>query len=141
MSMSSRYVTSLHALVVLACFGSEGPVCSAVIAASLHTNPVVVRRLMGALEAHGLVVASAGRTGGFSLARAAENISLADVWHAVAPALAGSVRSSSSRPECPVSQKIETAIAGPFAEAQKALVAALSHTSLASLAHGIGCGE
>ena len=61
----------------------KGPVCSNMIAQSVHTNPVVIRRLMSELEKASLVASTSGRSGGFSLARPAPQITLADVYRAV----------------------------------------------------------
>ncbi len=47
MLSSSRFIVAVHALSVLARFSGRGPVCSAMVAESVHTNPVVIRRLMG----------------------------------------------------------------------------------------------
>ena len=53
MLSSSRFVVAIHALSVLARSDSKGPVCSATIAESVHTNPVVIRRMMAELERAG----------------------------------------------------------------------------------------
>jgi DNA-binding IscR family transcriptional regulator len=57
---------------VLAKHAGRGPVCSNLVALSVNTNPVVIRRLMSDLEKAELVTSASGRTGGFSLARSAE---------------------------------------------------------------------
>lgn len=44
MLSSSRFVVAVHAMSVLARFAGKGPVCSAAVAESVHTNPVVIRR-------------------------------------------------------------------------------------------------
>ena len=69
MLSSSRFVVAIHAMSVLARFTGKGPVCSALVAQSVHTNPVVIRRLMTELEKAGLVHSVAGRSGGFELNR------------------------------------------------------------------------
>ena len=69
MLSSSRFVVAVHAMSVLARFHGKGPVCSALVAASVHTNPVVIRRLMTELEKAELVKSVAGRAGGFELVR------------------------------------------------------------------------
>jgi predicted transcriptional regulator len=65
MLSSSRFVVAIHALSVLARSAGKGPVCSTAIAGSVHTNPVVIRRLMSELEKSAIVKSTAGRTGGF----------------------------------------------------------------------------
>ena len=83
MLSSSRFVVAIHALSVLARSASKGPVCSSAIADSVHTNPVVIRRLMAELEKAKLVRSIAGRSGGFALDRTATGITLADIYLAV----------------------------------------------------------
>ena len=63
MLSSSRFIVAVHALSVLARFTGKGPVCSATVAESVHTNPVVIRRLMTELEKADLVRSVAGRSG------------------------------------------------------------------------------
>ncbi len=43
---SSRLVVAVHAMSVPAGFLGKGPVPPALVAESVHTNPVVIRRLM-----------------------------------------------------------------------------------------------
>ena len=63
MLSSSRFVVAVHVMSLLAHYGKNGPVCSAVIAKSVDTNPVVIRRLMSQLEGGGLVQSTSGRAG------------------------------------------------------------------------------
>src|SRR3954447_20017528 len=82
---------------------SGGKIDSCTIAASVNTNPVVVRRLLLALRQAGLVRTSSGKHGGATLARKPSQISLLDVYEAVQsrPIIAVSGRSPFRR--CPVS--------------------------------------
>ena len=59
MLSSSRFVVAIHALSVIARAGGRNPVCSSVVAESVNTNPVVIRRLMRDLEKGGYVARSA----------------------------------------------------------------------------------
>ncbi len=79
---SSRFAVAIHTLALLAHHGEE-PASSDVIAESVNTNPVVIRRLIGALRKAGLVSTQTGRGGGFTLARDAAEISLFDIYRAV----------------------------------------------------------
>ena len=76
MLSSSRFVVAVHAMSVLARFKGKGPVCSAMVAESVHTNPVVIRRLMTELEKAHLVKSVAGRAGGFELNKDPGDITL-----------------------------------------------------------------
>jgi len=82
MAANSRFAVAVHALAVLA-WHTQAPCSSREIAASVATNAVVIRRLLGQLARAGVVEASYGARGGFRLARPAAKISLRDVYAAV----------------------------------------------------------
>jgi len=79
--VATRFAVALHILLILAT-DAPGQTTSGRIAASVGTNPVVIRRLAGQLARAGLVRIRRG-PGGAELARPAEAITLADVWAAM----------------------------------------------------------
>lgn len=81
--VATRFSVALHILLFIAC-DTGGDATSARMAASIGTNPVVVRRIGGLLAKAGLIVVQRG-PGGASLARPANTISLRDVWRAIHP--------------------------------------------------------
>lgn len=130
MLSSSRFVVAVHALSVLARHSGRGPVCSSLIAESVHTNPVVIRRLMSELEKSDLVKSTAGRTGGFELARPAPSISLADVYSAVEDETVFRMHKIDPDNECPVAKQLYQVLSPPLRAAEKALTQSLGGTSL-----------
>src|SRR5687768_3745505 len=80
--ISSRVAVAVHILAYLAWRRGE-PSTSERIAGSVNTNPVVVRRIMGALREAGLVQAQPGAGGGATLLRGPGEITLRDVYRAV----------------------------------------------------------
>ena len=71
-------------MTALAC--SPGQVIgSQTLAASVNTNPVVVRRLLLALRRAGLIETLTGKYGGAVLRRKPREISLVDIYNAVEP--------------------------------------------------------
>jgi Rrf2 family protein len=130
MLSSSRFVVAIHALSVLARKAGEGPVCSTVIASSVHTNPVVIRRLMAQLERSTLVKSTAGRAGGFELARKAKAISLADVYSAVEDETVFRSHKIDPTAECPIGKQLMAVLSPPLRAAEKALTQTLGLTSL-----------
>jgi Rrf2 family protein len=130
MLSSSRFVVAIHALSVLARSAGKGPVCSNTIAESVHTNPVVIRRLMSELEKSDIVKSTAGRTGGFELARPALSITLADVYSAVEDETVFRMHKIDPKAECPVAAQLKSVLSKPLKAAEQAMTQALGLTSL-----------
>jgi Rrf2 family protein len=130
MLSSSRFIVAIHALSVLARSTGKGPVCSNAIAESVHTNPVVIRRLMSGLEKSMIVKSTAGRTGGFELARPAPEISLADVYCAVEDETVFRMHKMDPSSECPVAVQLKQVLMKPLRAAENAMTSALGKTSL-----------
>ena len=81
MTSNTRFSMAVHIMTALAYLDKK--VSSEKLSVSVNTNPVVVRRLLGDLNQAGLVRADRGKTGGFSLARTANEITLLDIYRAV----------------------------------------------------------
>jgi Rrf2 family protein len=137
MLSSSRFVVAVHALSILACNAGKGPVCSTMIAKSVHTNPVVIRRLMCALERAKLVTSTAGRSGGFSLSKAAQEITLADIYSAVEDDIVFRMHRLDPENACPVAAQMGRVLGPPLLNAAKAMSASLNTTSLKDVASAI----
>jgi Rrf2 family protein len=138
MLSSSRFVVAIHALSVLARAKGQGPVCSTEIAESVHTNPVVIRRLMAELEKAKLVKSIAGRCGGFELERTADGITLADIYHAVEDESMFRMHKTDPNSHCPVAKKMKSILLEPLKTAETALSTSLARTSLHDVATAIG---
>lgn len=132
----SRFRTAMHALAVIA-YVPEQQATSDKIAASVATDASVVRRLLSALRAAGLVQAAEGRSGGYALARAPGKISLKDVFAAVAADELFPLPDRSPNPDCPVGANIHAVLDEPLAAARAALEQRLAKTSLADVMKAI----
>ncbi len=137
MLSSSRFVVAIHAMSVLARAAGKGPVCSNMVAQSVHTNPVVIRRLMSELEKARLVRSVAGRSGGFELDRDAKTITLADVYKAVEDETIFRMHKIDPDAECPVAAQIGKILTTPLRAAESALAQSLSLTTLKDVASAI----
>ena len=82
MQISSRFTMAVHTLLCIDFFGKTEKVTSDFIAASVGTNPVIIRKLLIQLKAAGLIQVKRG-TGGTALEKPIADISLYDVYHAV----------------------------------------------------------
>jgi Rrf2 family protein len=136
MLSSSRFIVAVHAMSLLARTPDGKPVCSTLIASSVQTNPVVIRRMMSALEKSGLVQSVAGRAGGFVLARKASTISLGDIYHAVENDAVFRLHKTDVAAKCPVAQQMGKVLAPYLKKAEQALTATLADTNLKQVVEG-----
>ncbi|HVJ07036.1 MAG TPA: Rrf2 family transcriptional regulator [Acidisarcina sp.] len=128
MAVNCRFATGVHALVLLAA-EPEILQTSNDIARKLNTNPVVIRRVLAALQKAELVSSQKGPSGGSRLSRPAKSITLREIYRAVengpifhSPELAGAAAA-----------RVGTALEKVFAESQDALESELERTTLAQL--------
>ena len=135
MSDSQRFPVAAHALAYLAHKGATGPetaVSSALLAASMPTNPVVVRRVTGMLAKAGLIATRPGASGGCWLLRPPEEIGLDVVLRAVN----GCAHLGCPPPGakgCPVGERIPRAVSKAIKAADQAAAERLSHVTVADL--------
>lgn len=132
MTGNSRFAVSVHILAYLA-YRQGAAVPSAEIAASVSTNPVVIRRLLSALVKAKFVTAQKGATGGFSLARPPASITLGDVYRAVEPNPTFGLAHFAPNHKCPVGAKIQSILHASFARAQTSMEAELGTMTLANI--------
>ena len=107
MQISSRFTIAIHILLCIKTFQEEHKVTSDLLASSVNTNPVIIRRLLQQLKQAGLVHVARG-TGGASLAKPVESITLLDVYHAVACVDDGKLFHfhENPNPDCPIGRSI-----------------------------------
>ena len=130
-------MTATHVMTMLALAQRTGeePVPATACAFSVGTNPVVIRRLVGELREAGLVAAVRGAGGGVRLARAAGDVTLADVASAVQADELGLARYAPGCPngDCRVAPHIAAEVTARAAEAEAAMRAQLATVTLDSL--------
>jgi Rrf2 family protein len=135
MSESQRFPVAVHALVYLAHKGARTPaeaVPSAALAASMPTNPVVVRRVTAALGKAGLIGARAGARGGAWLIVEPEAITLDRVLRAVDGCTHLGVPPAGAR-GCPIGEKIPRVVEAAIRAADAAAAERLSKITVADL--------
>ncbi|MGO1973156.1 MAG: Rrf2 family transcriptional regulator [Propionibacteriaceae bacterium] len=138
MAVSSRTAVAAHALTFLARWHDNGWQSSAKIAESLESNPVVVRRVLGMLQAAGLVTSVEGSGGGWQLARQAEQITLLDAYGAVE--LGAGVLPTHAHPpssSCVIGRHMQALLEEEFAAGQQVLEQRLAQTSIADLLRNV----
>ena len=119
-------------LAVLAYKEGE-PVTSGLLAASVNTNPVIIRRLLLMLQAAGFIQTHKGAGAGSRLIRAPERITLAEVYKASETVEPFAAQSKRPNQACPVGNCIQAALEKVFASAEGALQEELAKTSLTDI--------
>jgi Rrf2 family protein len=132
MKRNSRLSAVLHLLLHM---GEAEPraLTSEQLASFIHTNPVVVRRIIAGLREAGIVVSGRGPGGGWRLGRPLDEITLAEI----STTLGETLMSFSIEPESPgclVEQAVLATLADFRREAEQLLLAKLSKITLADLA-------
>lgn len=136
MVANSRFAVAVHAATTLAYRRARGAgyVSSEELAASVRTNPVVVRRIIRALARAGVVTTKEGKGGGARLARSPRRIALLEIYRAVEDD--GSVLAYNPNPpnkSCPVSCGIKGALAPVFGAVDDAVARTLDKATLADV--------
>src|SRR6266481_8268533 len=101
MRTSGRFAMAVHVLAVLA-YKECDRVTSALLAGSINTNPVIVRRLLLALQRAKLVETCKGAGSGSRLSRSPGRINLAEVYGAVEAVEAFAKPSQKPNAKCPI---------------------------------------
>jgi Rrf2 family protein len=134
-SANSRVTVAVHALTWLALAHRRGRerLTSDEVAASINTNPVVVRRSLGDLRRAGLVQVAHGAGAGWRLARPAGDISLLEVYDAVSGEPVFALHHREPNLECPVGRGIRPVLDSVYARATAAMRREFAHTSIADV--------
>ncbi|MHA3773893.1 Rrf2 family transcriptional regulator [Verrucomicrobiota bacterium sgz303538] len=140
MAASCKFAFAVHILAVLALRRETG-VTSDLLAGSVNTNAVVIRRLLTDLRKAGLVSTHKGAGGGAWLTRAPEEISLDVVYRAVQCSSSFSSHPQQPNQRCPVGRKIEQVLDDVFGSAQAALERALAERTLADVLEDVAASE
>ena len=128
MKPNSQLSVALHTLGHLAARGGAS-MTSEELAECAGTNPVVVRRILGVLRRSDLVTSSRGRSGGWSLAREAHAITLADIHAALVPPRAP----SEAAHRCSIVDRLDTRLDAALERADQSMRSELDRTTLADL--------
>jgi Rrf2 family protein len=128
---SNSFAVALHALAILAL--RKELTSSDVLATSINTNPVVVRRVMAKLVKAGLVASTAGKHGGFRLERPARMVKLVDVHRALDEGGAFRIPPYSVNPACKISCNMKGTLTELLGRVDGAVEKELGKTTLADV--------
>lgn len=131
MSHNSHLTTMIHILTLLASF--DEPVSSSMIAGSVNTNPVTIRRALGRLREAGLVQTVAGAAGGALLSRPAEQINLAELYRLEREEYFFGMHANQPNPNCPVGRNIQGILMGIYDHTEQLVVEELAQVTIADI--------
>ncbi|MDG9671931.1 Rrf2 family transcriptional regulator [Hahella sp. CR1] len=132
MRKDSRLSRVLHVLIHLA--ASDKPMTSGQIAEMLTTNPVVVRRTMGMLRVQGYVDSAKGHSGGWTLIKPLNEITLLDVHNALGEPTLFTLGLTDEHSNCFIEHAINEALKTAMDDAEKKLLSRFGEITLDALA-------
>jgi DNA-binding IscR family transcriptional regulator len=132
---NSRMTIAVHALAWMALAQRRGHtvLTSDQVAASVNTNPVIIRRSLGDLGRAGLVRVRHGAGAGWSLARAPEEITLLEVYDAVGQESPFGMHHTEPNLECPVGKGIRPALSQIYGGIEQTVRRELALVSVAEV--------
>lgn len=139
MQISSRFTMAIHMFACIDTF-SDQKMTSDFMAASIGTNPVIVRKILQQLKAAGLIEVARG-TGGVTITRPLEQITFLDVYKAVECSPDEELFHFHENPnqKCPVGKNIHHVLDKRLLEVQRAMEEKLSEMTLADVKKILQC--
>jgi Rrf2 family protein len=138
MAANSRFAMATHIMTALAV--EQDKLNSSYLAASLNTNPVVVRRILSELQKAGLLETEAGRSGGARLAKKPNLISLYQVYAAVEDGPLFAYNPNDPNKQCSLSCKMKSVLSPVFDAANEAMTSKLKKIKLSDLVEEVDTG-
>lgn len=131
MSTNSRFAIAIHVLTLLA--SSDEPLASPLLAGSVGVNPVTVRKVVMTLRDCGLVHTVIGSSGGATLARQADTVTLRDVYLCVRESTMFGNFPENPSPACLVGRNIQHILEDLIDETEKQMLVPLAEITIANL--------
>ena len=133
MQISSRFTMAIHMFSCIDTF-SDQKMTSDFMAASIGTNPVIVRKILQQLKGAGLIEVARG-TGGVTITKPLDQITFLDIYKAVECAPDEELFHFHENPnqQCPVGRNIHHVLDNRLIEVQKAMEEKLSQMTLADV--------
>lgn len=127
--VNSRFAVAIHILSLIASTKNRDQLTSDWIAASVNTNPVVIRRISGMLKKAGIIDSNVGIPGSI-LTKLPSEITLLEVYKAVQPQEELFAVHDKPNPECPVGKRIQSTLDNVFHSIQMEMESKLAGQSL-----------
>jgi Rrf2 family protein len=130
--VNQQFTFAVHIMTALA-FSPAETIGSQTLAASVNTNPVVVRRLLLALRRAGLIETFIGKHGGARLRKKPNDISLVEIYDAVESRPVILINERKALKRCHVSCNMKSIMTGVAESAERAVRKHLRGITLAQL--------
>ena len=118
MQISTKFTIAIHVLAAVDFFGKDRKVTSGFLAASIGSNPVIIRNIMSDLQNAGIIATKRG-PGGIEIVKPLDQITFYDVYEAVEKNKDHLFNfHDNPNPACPVGRNIHDALDGRLADAQ-----------------------
>lgn len=131
MKRDGKLSAVLHILLHLA--ERSSPATSEMLAKTLDTHPVVVRRIMSGLRNRGYVRSEKGHGGGWTLACDLAEVTLRDIYTALGSPSLLAMGNRTEAPNCLVEQAVNAALNQTFQEVEALLLTRFGEVPLAML--------
>ncbi len=131
MIQDSKLSGVLHVLLHLA--EADGPVTSDTMAKMMHTNPVVIRRILAGLRKQGFVTSEKGHGGGWQLSCNLHMVTLHDIYMALESPTLLAIGNRTEVSNCLVEQAVNAVMSQAFHDAEALLLARFGEVTLAAL--------
>ncbi|GBQ97210.1 putative transcriptional regulator [Acetobacter nitrogenifigens DSM 23921 = NBRC 105050] len=131
MKRDSKLSGVLHVLLHMA--ETERAVTSELMARAMHTNPVVIRRILSGLRDAGFVRSEKGHGGGWKITRPLAEITLRDIYDSLGAPQLFSIGNRTESPGCLVEQSVNAALGRVLDEAEALLLDRFGAVTLAQL--------
>jgi DNA-binding IscR family transcriptional regulator len=109
------------------------PMTSEVLARSMDTNPVVIRRILAGLREQGYVESEKGHGGGWTLSCDLSKVTLRDIYDALSSPSLLAIGNRTEAPGCLVEAAVNARLSRSFHDAEELLLARFDEVTLAML--------
>lgn len=127
--MNGRFPIALHIMTLLS--SADGLTASEYLAGSMNMNAVLVRKELSNLIKNKLVSSQEGKNGGYTLARPATEITLAEIYQTVKTGAVLGQAKNQPNPACPIGKQINQNLDDLYIDVENALMKKLGSTNLA----------
>lgn len=126
--INSKLSVAIHILAFISSKPSE-TISSELIANSVNTNPVVIRRISGLLKKKGLLTSRAGVSGA-TLLKSPSEITLLDIYRAVQTKSDLFALHEKTNPNCPIGSNIQPTLKNTFSSLTDSMEKELAQINL-----------